>query len=279
MSRPMASGCSSPASSPPATTGTSSSWTSRAWRAGQITQNAGQCRSPIYTSTFYTITEKQPWEQIAFVSTRPGQANECRWVAGDQPLHVQARRLVRCSGSPITSPATSTRRSWRMAACFTAAWRRATFDDGVLGRLALESINTDGSDRARPCLRARRRPVPSRSPCVTPTGLVVFVESDSMPRAEAGRLRESPAPAPPHVPADHPGRGRPFPLALPSAGRTHPGFLASRRRFRLVRPVSARSGERPARAGGRRPGRRRDPGRSRLGPAPARRPLQRGLAG
>ena len=42
----------------------------------QVTRNAGQCRSPIYTSTFYTITEKEPWEQIAFVSTRAGQANE-----------------------------------------------------------------------------------------------------------------------------------------------------------------------------------------------------------
>ena len=31
---------------------------------------------PIYTSSLYTITEKEPWDQIAFVSTQARAADE-----------------------------------------------------------------------------------------------------------------------------------------------------------------------------------------------------------
>ena len=67
-----------------------------------------------------------------------------------------------------------------------AAWRRATFDTGVRGRLVVEGINTDGSDRAPlvPQVGGQFQ----RMPCVTPGGLLVFVEADPSAGAGAGRL-------------------------------------------------------------------------------------------
>ena len=59
----------------------------------QVTRTPGICRSPIYTSSFYTITEKEPWEQIAFVGSAGSPGRRAGHRAGDQPLHLQARRL------------------------------------------------------------------------------------------------------------------------------------------------------------------------------------------
>ena len=108
----------------------------------QVTRNASDCRSPIYTSIYYTITEKEPWEQIAFVSTLARQADE----RGTGP----ATSLYTCKldGSflqRITYNLSSDLDPAIMAdgRLVYAAWHRATFDDGVRGRLVVEGINTD----------------------------------------------------------------------------------------------------------------------------------------
>ena len=44
--------------------------------ARQITRDVGNCRSPVYQSTFYTIVSPEPWYQITFVSDAPGEINE-----------------------------------------------------------------------------------------------------------------------------------------------------------------------------------------------------------
>jgi len=149
----------------------------------QVTRNAGNCRSPIYTSSFYTITEKEPWEQIAFVSTLAGQADE-RGTGPATSLYtckLDGSYLQRITYNLSSDLDPAIMADGRLA---YAAWRRATFDDGVRGRLVVEGINTDGSDRA-PLV-----PQPSvqfqRMPCVTAAGLLVFVEAD--PSAGAGRL-------------------------------------------------------------------------------------------
>jgi len=108
----------------------------------QVTRNAGDCRSPIYTSIYYTITEKEPWEQIAFVSTLARQADE----RGTGP----ATSLYTCKldGSflqRITYNLSSDLDPAIMAdgRLLYAVWHRATFDDGMRGRLVVEGINTD----------------------------------------------------------------------------------------------------------------------------------------
>ena len=69
-----------------------------------------------------------------------------------------------------------------------ATWRRARLEDGPTGRVALESVNVDGIDRA-----PFRRPAESQrvlqQPCAGGgNGDVVFVETDKMPWDGAGQL-------------------------------------------------------------------------------------------
>ena len=241
----------------------------------QVTRNAGNCRSPIYTSSFYTITEKEPWEQIAFVSTLARQADE----RGTGP----ATSLYTCKldGSflqRITYNLSSDLDPAIMAdgRLVYAAWRRATFDDGVRGRLVVEGINTDGSDRAPlvPQLGGQFQ----RMPCVTAGGLLVFVEADPAAGDGAGRLvLRLAAQAVAYVPVDHRAAGWTVLLSLTSAGWPDPGLVAARGWVCLLRALSPGSGDRAPRAGVRRPELPRDPGQGRARSAAARRPIQRGL--
>ncbi len=151
----------------------------------QVTRNAGDCRSPIYTSSFYTITEKEPWEQIAFVSTLARQADE----RGTGP--VSSLYTCKLDGSFLQ------RITYNLASDLDPAiladgrlvyanWSRATYDHGVRGRLAVEAINTDGSDRLPLVPHDAGQFV--RMPCVTMAGLVVFIEIDPAVSCSAGRL-------------------------------------------------------------------------------------------
>ena len=120
----------------------------------QVTRNAGDCRSPIYTSTYYTITEKEPWEQIAFVSTLARQADE-RGAGVATSLYtckLDGSFLQRISYNLASDLDPAIMPDGRLA---YAAWRRATFDSGRSGRLIVEGINTDGSDRCHWCLKLR----------------------------------------------------------------------------------------------------------------------------
>ncbi len=151
----------------------------------QVTRNAGNCRSPIYTSSFYTITGKEPWEQIAFVSTLARQADE-RGTGPATSLYtckLDGTFLQRITYNLSSDLDPAIMADGRLV---YAAWRRATFDHGVRGRLGLEGINTDGSDRAPlvPALGGQFQ----RMPCVTAGGLLVFVEADPAAGDRAGRL-------------------------------------------------------------------------------------------
>lgn len=151
----------------------------------QITKNAGQCRSPIYTSTLYMITEKEPWEQIAFVSTRANIADE---RDGRPATNLYTCKLDGSFLQRITYNLASDLDPAILAdgQLVYAAWRRATLDDGPGGRLTLETINTDGSDRAP--LVGRQILHPQRMPCVSPNGSVIFVETEASSQDGSGRL-------------------------------------------------------------------------------------------
>jgi Hydrazine synthase alpha subunit middle domain len=151
----------------------------------QVTRDLGDCRSPRYLSSFYTITENEPWDQVAFVVTRVGQRNE---FGGAAATSLSTSKL---DGSFVQ------RLTYNLSSDFDPAlgrdgrliystWHRATLDNGVKGRIALEGINTDGSDRAAFVPRGGRRV--QHMPSVTPGGLAVFVESDSLPWDGAGTL-------------------------------------------------------------------------------------------
>jgi hypothetical protein len=151
----------------------------------RITRNLGDCRHPSYQSTFFVITENEPWAQIGFVSRRAGRKNEY----GNAP--ATALYTCKLDGSLLQQITYNLSSDYDPAIMddgrlLYATWRRATFDDGVLGRIALEGINVDGSDRAAfvPGSAKRIR----HMPCATSVGLVVFVEADTVPWDGAGQL-------------------------------------------------------------------------------------------
>ncbi|MGC8641300.1 MAG: hypothetical protein ACP5XB_15660 [Isosphaeraceae bacterium] len=151
----------------------------------QITRNAGQCHSPIYTSLFYMITEKLPWEQIAFVSTRAQTADE---RDGSPAASLYTCKLDGSFLQRITYNLASDLDPAILAdgRIVYATWHRATCDDGPRGRLVLETINTDGSDRAP--LVGRQSARLQRMPCVTADGSVIFVETDGSSHDGSGSL-------------------------------------------------------------------------------------------
>ncbi len=154
-------------------------------KVSQITRDLGDCRHPIYLSSFYTITENQPWDQVAFVSSHEGGRNEF----GKEP----ATSLYTCKpdGSYLN------RITYNLSSDFDpaimadgrlvyATWRRSTLDHGRLGRIALESVNVDGIDRGPFVAQSAKRVL--QQPCATARSEVVFVEADKLPWDGAGSL-------------------------------------------------------------------------------------------
>ena len=151
----------------------------------QVTHDLGNCRSPRYLSSFYTITENEPWDQVAFVVTRAGQRNEFGNAAATSLYSSKldgsfVQRLTYNLSSDYDPTLT---RDGRLV---FATWHRATLDDGIKGRIALEGVNTDGSDRAAFVPQGGRRI--QHMPCATEGGLAVFVEGDSVPWDGSGTL-------------------------------------------------------------------------------------------
>ena len=229
-----------------------------------MTKNAGNCQSPIYTSSYYTITEKEPWEQIAFVSTLARQADER--TARPAPASTPASSTARSSsGSPTTSQAISIPQSWPMAGWsmrpgiarrLTTACRSATCGNRQHRRLG---SGPDGSVAGRGSAHA----------LCDGARTVVFVETDRMARDGAGGLSgvslagrsihiaRSPRP---RMAASH------FSCPLP---RQDSGLMVPRRRLGLTGPLSPGSCDRRRRAGAGRPA---VPRESRPGGPPRRGP-------
>jgi len=153
----------------------------------QITKGIGDCRSPGYQATLYTIISSEPWYQLTFVGTGAtgGTVNE----AGE----ARATSLYSCKldGSEVR------RLTFNLSAdmdphlmgdgrLLFAAWQRRTLDRGVLGRIGLFGVGIDGTDLAAFCTEQGQRI--KHMPCTTTGGLAVFVEADTLPWDGAGRL-------------------------------------------------------------------------------------------
>lgn len=160
-------------------------WTIATGRLRQVVRTAGDCRSPSYQGFMYTMAEELAWPQITFVQTDAGVTNEygrgpassiwsCK-LDGSFPQRLTYN--LSSDFDPAILP------DGRLV---FAAWRRAGFDHGLAGRVALMGVNTDGIDLATFCGDAGRRV--QHSPCATASGLVVFVEADTLPWDGAGTL-------------------------------------------------------------------------------------------
>jgi len=151
----------------------------------QITQNMGDCRSPSYQSTLYTIVSPKPWYQITFVGTGAGTMNEYGPTAATSlyscKLDGSAVRRLTFNLSSDMDPFVM-----QDGRLLFASWQRSRLSRGYLGRVGLFGVNIDGADYSVFSADQGRRI--KHMPCVTTDGLAVFVEADRMPWDGAGWL-------------------------------------------------------------------------------------------
>ncbi|MGQ9574674.1 MAG: HzsA-related protein [Thermoguttaceae bacterium] len=151
----------------------------------QITRDIGQCRSPIYQSSIYELSEKVvPWYQITFLASRPGVVNESgygpAWAIYSCKLDGSSvHRLTYNLSSDVDPHLMGDGR------IIYSAWQRRTLEHGLLGRTLLLGINLDGTDCAPYVVAGKWI---KHMPCATATGLVVFVEADQPRWDGAGTL-------------------------------------------------------------------------------------------
>ena len=151
----------------------------------QITRDMGNCRHPIYQGTLFTLDSKEPWYQICFVSDVAGELNE----SGGGPAtdlyscRVDGSELRRLTFNPSADVDPWMLPDGRMV---YASWQRSTPELGRAGRIGLFAINIDGTDNL---VFSDDEGLPIKQmPCVTRSGLVVFVEADKAAWDGAGRL-------------------------------------------------------------------------------------------
>jgi hypothetical protein len=207
----------------------------------QITRDAGNCRSPVYQSTLYTLDSPEPWYQVTFVSDAAGTRNDdgsgpavhlysCKLDGsrekGDRPLLPERPEGCYAQKGSVPFFSTVRRLTYNVSSDFDpflmadgrllfASWQRSTLarekGDGPLlperpegcfaqkgsvpffsgmetatGRIRLFGVNLDGTDYA--LFADPAGPAIHHMPCITPSGLVVFVAADRVPWDGAGQL-------------------------------------------------------------------------------------------
>ena len=151
----------------------------------QITRDMGNCRSPGYQATLYTIVSREPWHQLTFVSDAAGTNNE----DGSGPAtHLYSSKLDGSAVRRLTYNLSSDMDPVLLedGRLLFASWQRGRLARGTPGRVSLFGVNIDGADFALFASQAGGRV--KHMPCVTTDGLVVFVESDRVPWDGAGHL-------------------------------------------------------------------------------------------
>lgn len=142
----------------------------------------GNCRTPAYQATFYTIVSSKPWYQIMFSSDLSGGMNEL----GAGPAYslyscrLDGESLRRLTMNPNDDLDPFLMGDGRL---LLSSWQRG---DRPKGQASLFGLNTDGTDYALFCDDAGY-PF-KRMPCVTKEGIVVFVETEKLAWDGAGQL-------------------------------------------------------------------------------------------
>ena len=150
----------------------------------QITRDFGNCRHPRYMSTFYTIVAPGPWYTLAFLSDHSRELTE---FGGARSTDIYSCKLdgsgiQRLTYNPSTDFDPLMMPDGRI---LYSTWQRNLPEQGRRGRIDFFTINTDGTDIS---LFNRQGKNIKQMATITPTRLVVFVESDSLPWDGAGSL-------------------------------------------------------------------------------------------
>ena len=151
----------------------------------QVTNGMGDCRSPGYQATLYTIVSDKPWYQLTFVGSEKGVLNE---YGATMATNLYSCKLDGTSVRRLTFNLSSDMDPFIMpnGRLLFASWQRSTLNRGLLGRIALFGINIDGADYAAFSTDEGKRI--KHMPCTTTKGLAVFVEGDSVPWDGSGSL-------------------------------------------------------------------------------------------
>ena len=151
----------------------------------QITRDLGNCRSPAYQATLYTIVSTEPWYQIMFVSDAAGGTNEygCGVATSLYSCKLDGSAVRRLTLNPSDDFDPFLMDDGRV---LLAGWQAMDLPCGDVGCVSLFGVNTDGADYALYCGRAGGRV--KHMPCSTTDGLVVFVEADQVGWDGAGLL-------------------------------------------------------------------------------------------
>ena len=151
----------------------------------QVTSGMGDCRSPGYQATLYTIVSDKPWYQLTFMGSERGALNEYGIA---KATNLYSCKLDGSAVRRLTFNLSSDMDPFIMpnGRLFFASWQRARLERGLSGRIALFGINIDGADYAAFCIDEGKRI--KHMPCTTTKGLAVFVEGDSVPWDGSGSL-------------------------------------------------------------------------------------------
>ncbi|UCE62220.1 MAG: hypothetical protein JSU63_11010 [Phycisphaerales bacterium] len=151
----------------------------------RITNNIGNCRSPAYQATLYTIISAEPWYQVMFISDASSSMNE---YGSGLERGLYSCRLDGSSLRRLTMNLSDDMDPFLMddGRVLLAGWQRMDLRRGFRGRVSLFGVNTDGADYALFCGDEGKRI--KHMPCVTTGRLVVFVEADRVGWDGAGQL-------------------------------------------------------------------------------------------
>ncbi len=154
----------------------------------QITKGLGDCRSPGYQSSLYTLkpvgVPNAPEYHVTFV----GGAGTMNELGGCEATCLYSCKLDGSALRRLTCNLSSSMDPLLMddGRLLFAAWQRSRLEHGLLGRVGLFGVNLDGADYALYASFEGKRI--NHMPCATADGLVVFVEADVVPWDGAGRL-------------------------------------------------------------------------------------------
>ena len=165
----------------------------------QITDGIGNCRSPDYQATLYTIVSTEPWYQLTFVGMEKGASDE---YAAGQTCNLYSCKLDGSQVRRLTFNLSDNIDPFIMSdgrLLFSGRHRTALGSElsggphfakrsqnGNPGRISLFGINIDGADYA--LFHAYKGKRFKRMPCTTTKGLAVFIESDELRWDGAGSI-------------------------------------------------------------------------------------------
>jgi hypothetical protein len=151
----------------------------------QITDGRGNCRSPDYQATLYTIVSPEPWYQLTFVGMEKGASDE--YGAG-MTTNLYSCKLDGSAVRRLTFNLSDNMDPFIMSdgRLLFASRHRSALNPELPGRISLFGINIDGADYA--LFHADKGKHIKRMPCTTAKGLAVYIEAEQLRWDGAGSI-------------------------------------------------------------------------------------------